>query len=513
MKGETMVGLYDLLAINEKLYVDKTAIIDSDGSRYTYGELGERVNALSHSLYAHGLRPGMRIGIMLRNGIDFVASLYATLKLGCVAVAFPFGLREEEWERYRDRAECTALIFDETFFEDAVISLDKDFPVLIGLQGSGGTGSESGILRFATLLAEGDRRWSDSFPRNPEDDELMLFTSGSSGTPKCVVHTHETAFLFFALPMMSGTVFNHDDIMIYFAPLYHLAGITYLFYMVSLGGTMVLKNRFDEEEVLAAIQREKVTQLVLIPPALVSRLEPHACGYDLASVEWVTMTGGVNDPALVKKVFSLFPNSRVSNTYGQSERSANTIIFFDRDCMDEVEKRASSIGYETQFSQIRLLDDNGSDADAGEAYARCPGMFVRYLGMPTPFVDGWYPTGDVLRRDRDGLLWFVDRTKNMIKTDGENVYAFEVEKVLRDIEEVQDCAVFGRPDAMHGEAIVAVVAWMGEEAEAIQKIQDRCRSTLASHKCPNDIVIVERIPRNELGKLNRKALEGLCAAG
>lgn len=499
-----MFGVYEFFHTNARLYPDKAALV-KDGQRLTYRTLDRQVTALSRALYGLGCRAGDRVGFMFRNGPEFVTAFYAVQKLGAVGIPFGFLFQEEELLDDLRRTGCRYFLFDRAYMQPVKRSAAQlTAPVELICNSA----AEPGIWSLEELMAQGQTDWEYAAPRQPEDLALMLFTSGSTGQTKCVMHTQQNLLFFVTLPMMSDNTFTREDVMLYYAPLFHLAGVTYLLYMLSAGATMVLVERFEPGEILRLLEEERVTQFFLIPPTLVNRLEdsPDCRRRDLSSVRYVIASGGGNTPELGRKIYGLFPKAVLCNTYGHSERAANTILFLTREEFEQNPERLTSIGKLTQFSELRLVDEEGREGSCGEAYARSPGMLAGYWGMKPPFLDGWFPTGDVLRRDGAGYYFFLDRKKDMIKTGGENVYALEVENAIRLLPGVAACAVVGMPDEVYGSAVTAAVVLRPGASLTAEEIISHCRARLAHYKKPRRVYFLESLPVSAVGKVQKALL-------
>ena len=166
----------------------------------------------------------------------------------------------------------------------------------------------------------------------------------------------------------------------------------------------------------------------------------------------------------------------------------------------------NSIGKITQYTDMKLVDENGNPSNPGEAYAKCPGMLKGYLNMESPFVDGWFPTGDYLRIDEEGYYWFMDRVKQMIKTGGENVFTVKVENVIKLHPAVMNCAVVGLPDPIYSEAVCAAVVLKPGMSITRQELRDFCGQHLAKFEKPKHIYIVDALPFTATGKIQKPTL-------
>lgn len=500
-----MFGLYNFFEANAINQPDKTAIVYA-GEHLSYSQLQKRVNSLADSLSMLGCKSGDKVAFMFRNGEEFVEIFYAVQKLGAVCVPLCYMFEAEELEYNLRLISCDWLLYDGRY----IPLINEVKPKLDTVKAYIHTGSEAaqGEYLLDTLLRDGCDDWVCGCSRTADDDAMYLFTSGSTGRAKCVVHSFQNLSMFVTLPMTSGATFFPDDVMLYYAPLFHLAGVTYMMYLMSVGGTLVLVDRFDTGEILRLFAEEKVTQTFLIPPVLATRLSEHPDfgKYDLSSMRYVIMSGGSNTKEFGELVYGMFPNAKISNTYGMSERAANTILCLTREEFEENPGLINSVGKVTQFGQIKLMDDSGNETDFGEAYAKCPGMFKGYLNMPDAFDNGWFPTGDILRRDSDGYFYFMDRKKDMIKTGGENVFSIEVENVLRQHPAVQNCAVVGLPDEMFQEAVSAAVVKKPGASLTEKELIDFCRQHMPSYKKPRNVFFVDSLPTSASGKIKKSEL-------
>lgn len=500
-----MIGLYHFFGANAINYPDKTAVV-SAGERYSYSQLQQRVNALADSLSRLGCKSGDKVAFMFRNGIEFVEIFYAVQKLGAVCVPLSYMLQAEELSYNLNLIGCDWLLYDREYL-DLVNAVKGELHTVKAFIHNGDT-SSSGELLLQALLEDGDAFWDYAASKDADDDALFLFTSGSTGRAKCVVHSFQNLLMFVTLPMSSGATFFPDDVMLYYAPLFHLAGVTYMLYLMSVGGTLVLMERFNSEEILRLFVQEKVTQTFLIPPVLAKRLLdcPTFEAADLSSVRYVIMSGGSNTPEYGRMVYKMFPNAKISNTYGMSERAANTMLSLTKEEFEKNPVLINSVGKITQFSQIKLMDAHGKESNFGEAYAKCPGMLKGYLKMDSPFVDGWFPTGDILRKDEDGYYFFMDRKKDMIKTGGENVFSLEVENVINQHPAVANCAVVGLPDEMFQEAVSAAVILKPGYSLSEEELIDFCRHHMPSYKKPRHVFFVRSFPFSASGKIRKTEL-------
>ncbi len=496
-----MFDVYHFFESNAVNYPDKEAVVKGD-MRYTYSDLQIRVNCLSDSMVKCGLKRGDRIGILFRNGIEFVEVFYAVRKIGGVCIPIATLCMEDELLNNLKSVECDALFYGPEF--DEMIckisgSLEKK-PLFV----TSADKSEIGKT-LESMISEGDAQFQTSVYPGEDEDALFLFTSGSTGKAKCVVHSCQNLQMFVTLPFVCNATFFPDDIMLYYAPLFHLAGVTYMLYLLSVGGTLVLVDRFDPAQILHLFEKEKITQTFLIPPVLARKLydQQEVSKNDLSSLRYIIMSGGGNAETSARLVYEMFPNAVICNTYGMSERAANTILFMTREEFEAHPERITSVGKVTQFGRLKLLNEEGGEDDFGEAYASCPGMLKGYLHSEAPIADGFFATGDILRRDSEGYYYFIDRRKDMIKTGGENVFSFEVESVLNQHPAIASCAVVGLPDERFQEAVSAAVILKKGMSVTKEELQVFAVERMASYKKPRNIFFLEDFPMTASGKISK----------
>lgn len=505
-----MIGVYDLFYFQTQYRPKDTALIDND-KILAYAQLGERICRLAYGLRRLGVDRGSRVGYLFANGSSCVELFYALQKIGAVAIPFNCRSRAEDIKSLVEMVECHYFFYGEAFREiiSEVRQNLKD-GIVFGIEGDPLPGSD---VDYRALFAEGTEEASLSCPASEDSVALMMFTGGTTGISKAVMLSGEDLYLKATLHLLDDHDFSRDTVMLCYSPLFHVAGMTYLLYLMSLGGTLVLKSSFDVDDMLRTIDQKRVTHIFMIPPGLCRRLkESSSYGQvDLSSVRFIIMSGGLNSPQLVREVFAMFSSQqvRISNTYGHTESAADTILILNRQEFEENPALAGAIGRMTKGSFIELRDENGKPVGIdcpGEAWARSPGMFAGFWGQDSPFRDGWYPTGDILKQDEDGYFYFLDRKKDMIKSGGENIYAAEVENVLNTHPAVQECAVFGQPHERWSEMVVAAVVLNPDYEPSEAELISYCKQYLASYKKPQCIYFMDGLPRSPIGKVQKNVL-------
>lgn len=281
---------------------------------------------------------------------------------------------------------------------------------------------------------------------------------------------------------------------------------------MATGAQFVICDGFDPVEILRQIQKERVTYMLLLPPSTYLRLidAPAFGDYDVSSVKVVHTSAGGTSPAIVQKMVEAFPNCEVYYGWGQTETGAGTVHRITREMALHHPEKTQSVGRPMPFFQLRIVDEAGKDVpqgEVGEGIAKGPAIFSGYYKQPEltdeTIADGWTRTGDMMRQDEEGLYYMVDRKKDMIKTGGENVFAQEVEAVIRKHPAVLDCSVIGVPDKTFGEAVMAVIKLRAGYTAAAEDIQEHCKRDLSSYKKPRYVEFLDEFPVDSAGKIQK----------
>ncbi len=488
-----MFGVYELFEEISLTHADKCAVLQ-DGVRWSYSRLLERSAALSGGLAAAGVGRGDVVCLLFRNSAEALALFFAVLRLG--AAAAPLNWREtpEALARFTATAGGKYLAVGEGL-EDLGQRLLR----------------ANGALRLA--VPDGSQAPAPRAACAPEDPALMIATGGTTGEPKAACHSRQGLMCQLLSCYMAAHAIREDDVFLSYAPLFHIGGLTAALQTLCIGATLILGGSYDAAAMLGLIRREGVTQMSLIPPSLCSDFA--ACeGFgsgDLASVRMVRVSGGCCTEENINEIFSTFPNARVINGYGMSERAVNMLNVIERGRHIHDDRGNISVGTPSPLCEAKLVDSSGAAVSEpgrlGELYGRSPCMMTGYCGRGGAFDSGgWFATGDIFYFDADGRYYFVDRKKDMIKSGGENVYSGEVERVLRGHPAVYECSVVGLPDARFGELVsAAVVLRPGCEATG-RELAEYCAGRLAGFKKPRKFLFLPALPRSKVGKVSKRAV-------
>jgi long-chain acyl-CoA synthetase len=474
---------------------ERDAILSSD-AHWSFRDLDGLSNAFARHLASKGLRKGDRVAVMTSNRPEFVVVVHAVSKLGAAPV-----LLSPAW-----RALEVAHALQLTSPAHAIVE-------------DAGTSPLAAQMEEDQLTDLGDRETLDTVFTHSQSpleqisiddrsDAVLVFSSGTTGLPKAVRHTHfsiglATAHWCSALDLGPGDRFQVAT------PPSHILGLLNLLAAAAAGATVRLHRRFDLDEVLSFIATERMTlEMAVAPMALALANHPDLESHDLSSLRYI-MWGATPVTPSVAEVVTRRTGVRWLPAYGASELpviAANPVA-------DPGSWRLDSAGLPPEGVQLRVVDlDTGRLLDpgsTGEIQAKSLSVMAGYLPEEAnrdAFADGWYRTGDVGWLEPEGWVHITDRSKEMIKVSGFQVAPAELEAVLLRHPAVVDCAVFGVPDERSGERPVAAVQLYAQCPVSSEELKDLVATSLATYKHLRDVVVVDAIPRLPSGKVLRRAL-------
>jgi len=474
-----------LFAARAREHAGAPAVAD-DRVAWSYGELAARVQRLAGHLRARGVGAGDRIAVLSRNRSEYVEVFLAAGWIGAIACCQNWRLADAEL------AHCLDLV------EPSVIFASPDQAARVSALVFGD--DYEAALAAATPVPE-------PAPLDPESPLLVLYTSGTTGLPKGAVISHR-AEIVRNLVMRAELAIAPADGYVAWSPMYHMGGAEYSLATLMAGGTVFVVDGFDGERLAAIIEREPIGWLLLMP-GMVGRFADllEARGTRPRGIKLCGVMADLVPPADLARITRLL-GAPYANTFGATETGnppASAGVVPIGAAPARLPKQPST------FCEIRLVDDAGrdvADGQPGELWMRGPTLFSGYWNAPDPFVDGWFPMGDVFVRNPDGTLDFVDRRKYLIKSGGENIYPAEIERVLLADPRVSEAAVVRARDDKWGEVPVAFVA-RTDPALTAATLVDACRAQLASYKKPREIHFIDhdQFPRSASGKVLRHELE------
>ena len=505
---------------------DATALV-ADGRRWSFSELRDDVNRMAAALQRF-IQPGDRVAMVAENTAAYVAALYAVPRAGAVLVHGNTRHTPAEVAEMLRRCNAAVLMGTEVQLErlrgrlpDSVTMVACiDAPTDPGGEWTGleelthpdlqrGSGAHAPVTPAEVTTSDSDMAW-------------LIYTSGTTGRPKGAMLTHRSLVSAALNTTMSRPV-APDEVYLFPFPLFHVAAYNVVHHHLRQRPVVLLPG-FDAAAVLRAIESHSVTSVSLAPTMLAMLLDhPSRGDHDISTLRTVSYGAAAMPLDLLRRSLAELPEVGLAQGYGMTELSGNAVFLSPED-----HRRAASTdpdlltaaGRPAPMTALRIRSEDGTEApvgEPGEILVRgdqvCAGYFDDPEASAAAMVDGWFHTGDVGRIDDCGYLHVVDRLKDIIISGGENVSSREVEDALGTHPAVRSVAVVGRPDDRWGELVVAVVVLRGGAVPpTLEELRDRC-AALAGFKHPRDLLVVDDLPTNASGKVDKVTLRSLVGAG
>jgi fatty-acyl-CoA synthase len=474
-----------------------------DGDRlWTYAKLNDRVNRLAHFLASRSVGRGDRVAVLSENRLEYVEVMLAAAKLGVLVACQNWRLADAELKHCLTLAD-PKLVFCSGRFSSAFARIDHGVPSCITF------GDD-----YEHALARADAREPPDVA-DPEDGLLIIYTSGTTGLPKGAVISQRAEIMRAMLQRIEPVPVTPDDGYIAWPPMFHIGGTDSTLAAMMRGAKVMIMDGFDAERLVAIAARERIAHLSVLPGVVDRVIDAlKTSGLRPLSVRTVGLLADLVSPASIAELTSLV-GAPYCNSFGSTETgwlpASRALI-----PVGVAPTRLSKV--QSSYGTMRLVDEDDNDVpdgEAGQVICRGPTLFSGYWRAPEvnarEFRGGWFHLGDMLKRNPDGTLDFVDRHKYLIKSGGENIYPAEIERVLIALPEVADVVVVRKPDARWGEVPVAfVVRGPGASLTEAQAIA-ACRSQIASYKVPKEVRFVSEtdLKRSSSGKIVRGDLEAL----
>jgi acyl-CoA synthetase (AMP-forming)/AMP-acid ligase II len=497
-------------------YPDHTALV-FDGRRWTYAAWYARIARFAQALADLGVRPTDRVAFYVSTSENSVTTHFACQMLGAVSVPVNYRLSPGEVAHILGDSGARILVYGRYLTENAlkvqarVKSVHDFISCAYDRQNV-----PAGHHHFDTLVdTTGDREVARPIP-NGDLLSALVYTSGTTGRPKGVMHSH-TNDVAIAMNCVMEYSLSHKDIALHIAPLYHVGGMQAFFIPhLLVGGTNVVLGRYDAVKTLETIQQERVTTLFAVPTQIQEMLlHPEFKRFDVSSLRMITTGGAAIAAATMERVIAEFcPN--IFNGYGMTEASL-TLLLHPGDALAHL----GSCGKPTLISTCRVIansagreaapDDVVPDGEIGQLVVRGPQVMSGYWNNPVETAkklkSGWLHTGDLVSRDEHGFFHFHGRADDMIVSGGENIYPREVEEILYRHPGIREAAVVGLPDEKWGSVVTAFIV-RNDAALTESSVDAFCRSCedLANYKRPKKVIFIDTLPTNPSGKVLKREL-------
>jgi malonyl-CoA/methylmalonyl-CoA synthetase len=480
----TLLDLFNLSFINRRDSVG----LEFGSKVYSFGEIDSRSNAMARVLLQRGFVAGDRLCVYLANSVEMVDLFLACVKTGVIFVPVNVLYRHRETEHIVRDAGPRAVVAAETFPGPC----------------------PKGVLLWRPDELEGAAAQEPGDPPNilldGDAPAAIVYTSGTTGASKGAILTHNN-FAENALNLLTCWQITEEDRLLLPLPLFHVHGLGngLICWLIS-GCRMRLLRRFEHARAWETFSSFAPTLFFAVPTIYVRLLElPEAQAAQIGASMRLFVSGSAPLPAHVLESFKQRFGHTILERYGMTE----TLMNMSNPYVGE--RRAGTVGMPLPGVSVRLLDPSGQsvrDGETGELYIKGPNVFGGYWlqkdATRTAFVDGYFRTGDLAVRSRDGYFTLRGRLSDLIISGGFNIYPREIEEFLLEQPEVAEAAVVGVPDAVRGEL---PVAYLVPRADLdVKDLESRCQASLASFKVPRAFVTVDRLPRTALGKIQKHLL-------
>ncbi|WP_159881690.1 class I adenylate-forming enzyme family protein [Paenibacillus puerhi] len=510
--------LSERLPLAASLYPEAPALI-RHGQLLTYGELYHLAKQLSYALYSEGLRPGDRLALLGDPDPKLVLMLYAAVEIGAIPLVPSPLLTAMEIAAILEDAEPKILIHDKRYadFANSTVQLLSNPPKMLTTdEGSTASTSLSSLLRKDITPPP-----TGACKRSADDTAVLIYTGGTTGRPKGVMHSHRGMSAWNQFTPLAG--FGYDQgRRVLVLNISHLVGQFQLWATIAAGGCLVFLDEYPASvhRILEAVERDRITHLSTVGKLLrdLTR-EAAAAGSDMTSLKVIGCGGSIMAPETLRESIVQFSGALVVNNYSQAECGMSISRLFPIHHLNDL-TRLRSVGRPADLAtqgelafQVRIIDEEGREAEInepGEIIVRGAQTMTGYWRQPgtsnEAMLGGWLRTGDVGCLDADGYLYVLDRLKDMVIVGGSNVYCAEVEQVISTHEIVSDSTVIGLPLPCEGEKLVACVVLRDGGSLTLEQLQAFCEPALARHKWPTQLFILDSLPRTVVDKVDKKQL-------
>lgn len=482
---------------------DKIAFVLSEtGREVTFQEFDALANRTANALLDVGFEKGQRIGIVAKNSIDQYALHFGALKIGAVCVFNNVDLLPEDHAYQFDLAEVDGVFFDDELSASIEEYIgENDLMKVVQFDRSD---RESLGESFASFI-EGASTESPDVEVSGNDPALIMYTSGTTSKPKGVIHTHDS-YIGTVTNLSIKTNIRHDDVQVGVLPLFHIHQDVFAKAGLGVSATKILYREFDPERLMSDVEQYDITFMNLMSSmyrTLFNEVDIEA--YEGSSIRHC-IYGMPMEVTLRKRIMETF-DATLQLVCGQTE--AGQTLYFDSEW--QLKKEGNYVGRSGPLNDVAIMDEDGNllpPGEPGEIVYRGQSIMDGYLQQPEKTAEtwrqSWHHSEDVGVRDEDGLVLFLDRKKDMIKTGGENVSSSKVENAVSDHSDVKEAAVVGLPHDRWGEAVTAFVITVEGTDPDPGSIREFTKDALAPFEVPKAVEVVSSLPTTATGKVRKR---------
>ena len=500
------VDIQNLLEAGLRRHPDQTALVSAE-MQWTWRELDAVANRLGAQWLTMGLKPGDRVASLMPNRTALLIYYLACFKTGLVAVPLNYRYMNRQID-YAIGISGASMLLAHAEREADWLASEQAGRMRHGVITYGGPAGSG--LRYEDLIADGPTEL-DLAPRDPSEPAAIFFTSGSTGQPKGVVHTVDSLGWMFACAAEAFEL-TADDIVLPGSSISHLGSFMWAHAGLGKGVKVVVARSFEGDEILPLLRSQRPTVLCMIPAALMRLVRDHgATREDFASIR-LCRCGSDKVPAELEAEFEALTGHAIDEGYGMSEVGLATLN------PPSGRIKLGSVGVPTPGFVMSVRDDDGVEVPVdtpGKLFMKTRSLAAGYWENPeetaVTFQDGWIDSGDMMRVDADGYLWFCGRKKQIIVHDGSNIYPQEVEDALLEHPAIGNAGVVGVHDLLHGEVVRAYLSLRDDAEQPLdQEIIDFARARIG-YKAPEQVAFLDQMPLNPTGKIDRVLLKTMAA--
>ena len=498
------MALGDFTGRGARHWANREAVVDvakGAAGRFSYAQLDSRARALSAFLSAQGVGKGDRVGFLAHNGIELFDAFFAAARLGAVFVPYNWRLHAQELTGLLNLTRPRLLLYSPEFAQSAQAAAAASHapPLLLDTESH---------LYTELLESRAPAPLADESVQ-PEDPLCLLFTGGTTGTPKAARISYRMV-AWNTLTLLTHEA-RHGDTTITHTPMFHTGGLlVYTIPLLTVGGRVLVLKRWSASETLELIGKERADFFFAVPSQYEEmRQQPNWKSADLSSLRFMT-SGGAPLPVPLIEAWQQQHRVPFKQGFGMTEFGPGVFSMGPEFAI----AKAGSIGRPNCWVEARLYDHDGRDVskgEVGELHLKGQACFSGYHEMAEESArafdsNGYFRTGDLAKQDDDGFFFIVGRKKDMYISGGENIYPVEIEQLLYQHPSVAACAVVGIPDARWGEVGHAFIVLRAGKSASGDELLERLRGQLAKFKVPKAITFVESLPMTPAGKVRKHEL-------
>jgi acyl-CoA synthetase (AMP-forming)/AMP-acid ligase II len=495
-----ITSLNDIPFINAERNPANTALIDAgSGNRLTYEELAGSVSYAARLISKSGLHGGDRFGLIAKSSINYVITMFAALEAGCIVVPLNPSLDEKDLLYQCKDCGLSALYHDSYYEPKAGIIAD-------GIPGLKASIYEKDL--YGNISMEERLPGGEIYPDSPA---AIVYTSGTTRLPLGATLSHKN-LLSNNLSIAKYLSINADSTVLCVLPLYYIYGLSLIFSHFLEGGTVVLDNRFVYPNViLDSLKRFRIKGFAGVSSHYAILLDRSDIkNTELPDLEYLTQAGDSMPPAVTREIRELFPDKDLYIMYGQTE-AAPRLTYLDP---SRVDRKPSSIGQAVPGVEIRLINERGEECakmEEGEITARGDNIMLGYWNRPEEtrkvLRNGWLHTGDLAYRDEESDIFITGRARNFVNIGANRVNPLEIEHSVTTDERIMEAAAVPVSDPLLGHRIKLFISAKKEAIISAEDIRKLCKKVLPPYKIPSDIIIMDSLPKNRSGKIDKNKLK------